>query len=117
MSHQGSILSHIHTYLYDFVVELKDFNSTEDNHRIKVNVEWKVHSFAGVSINWVGGRSTSWVTCQKQHIEGSSEVTLAASGRKAGTNKRVSVNDSLLLYGYQTIHCQYAVFNVPDLTF
>lgn len=47
-------------------------------------------SASGVSINWVGGRSMSWVKCQEQECGGSSEVTLAASGRKAGTNKSTS---------------------------
>ncbi|DBA98890.1 TPA: hypothetical protein ACH3X1_014641 [Trebouxia sp. C0004] len=47
-------------------------------------------SASGVSINWVGGRSMSWVMCQEQQCRGSTEVTLAASGRRAGTNKRAS---------------------------
>ena len=85
-------------------------------HHIKMNVEWEVHSSAGVSINWVGGRSMSWVKCQEQQC-GGSEVTLAASGRKAGTNKSVSVSDSLLHCAFQTIHCQYVVFTVSRLTF
>ena len=59
----------------------------------------------------------SWVTCQEHQCGGSSEVTLAASGRKAGTNKHVSVNDSHLHCAFRTIHCEHAVFNGPDLIF
>lgn len=86
-------------------------------HQIKVNVECKMHSCAGVSINWVGGRSMSWDKCQEQQCGVGTEVTLAASGRRAGTNKRVSVNDSLLHCAFQMVHCQYVEVNVPDLTF
>jgi hypothetical protein len=78
--------------------------------------DWKFQCCAGVSINWVGRRSTSWVKCQEQHLGGSTEVTLAASGRRAGTNKRVSVNDSPVHRGYQTVHFHNVKFNVPDLT-
>ncbi len=59
----------------------------------------------------------SWVRCEEQQCGGSTEVTLAASGRKAGTNKRVSVNDPLLHCAFPMIHCQYVVINVPDLIF
>ncbi|KAL0032713.1 hypothetical protein WJX79_005436 [Trebouxia sp. C0005] len=47
-------------------------------------------SASGVSINWVGGRSMSWDKCQEQQCGVGTEVTLAASGRRAGTNKRTS---------------------------
>ncbi len=96
MSHQGSVASYFYTYLYECAVELQAFNNvTSDQSQCYL----KRHSFAGVSINWVGGRSMSWVKSQEHHLEGSSEVTLAASGRRAGTNKRVSVNDSPLCRG------------------
>lgn len=43
----------------------------------------------GVSINWVAVPSNMWALA-KDVSGGSVEVTLAASGRKAGTNKSVS---------------------------
>lgn len=43
----------------------------------------------GVSINWTGVASKAWPLAAGSS-GGSAEVTLAASGRKAGTNKSVS---------------------------
>ena len=44
---------------------------------------------SGVSINWVAAPSSAW-SLAGNVTRGSAEVTLAASGRKAGTNKNVS---------------------------
>lgn len=48
-----------------------------------------------MSINWVGLPSTCWSTAVSPSVSGSCEVTLAASGRKAGTSTNVRFSCSL----------------------